>query len=185
MNGRLAVCLMVASLWVAPGVGAQVQAFGRLEAGTLNARDPFNTTLAFGGAVGITVRSSSFVLRLVRQSWNRNSGADVSDGRTFALLDWEWAGKPKGAWQRQPFIRLGAGWLFQSPFKSTGATDLGVGLRYKLASRLFVVGALVDQVAWVQPQVFTDCQATICTTTNVPEQIQHNLGLLVDLELRP
>jgi hypothetical protein len=186
MRGHVGILgLVLACLGAAPSLGAQTRLIGRLEGGTLNANDPFNSTLAFGAAAGITEHSSSFLLHVVRQSWNRNSGSDVSDGRTFALLDWELAFRPSGAWKRQAFVRLGAGWVFQSPFKSALTADAGAGLRYELTSRLFIVGTVVDQVAWVRTQLFTTCLVTICTTTTVPSQTQHNFGLLVDLEIRP
>ena len=185
MRARLAVlCVMLASLGAPRDLPGQAHAFGRIEGGTLNAGDPFNTTLAFGAAIGVSERSSSFLFRLVRQSRNRNSGSDVGDARTFALLEWELAGKPEGAMQRQPFFRLGAGLLFQSPFKTAWAADLGVGLRYRVVPRLVVVGALVDQVDWIRNQTSVDCDVISCTTATVPTQTQHNFGLLVDLEVR-
>ncbi len=181
----VALSLIAVCLGTSSAVRAQTGPFGRLEAGTLNADDPFNATMAVGAAVGYTYRASSLMLRAVRQSWDGNSGADVAAGRTFALVEWELAGRTSGYWERQLFFRLGAGWLFQSPYKSTVANDLGVGIRYRLATRLFLVGSADDQLAWVRRQAFTSCEVGLCTTVIVPAQIQHNYGLLVDLEIRP
>ena len=187
-RGVLGICLAAAVLGTARPSGAQLPVFGRLEAGTLNAHDPLNATLAIGASLGLVLGPSRLALHVVRQSWNRNSGVDVSRGRTFAMLDWELAAKPSGPWGRQAFLRLGGGWLFQSPYTSTVAADLGVGLRYRLTPYLFAVGALVDQVAFIRRQDFTSCDTTfevICTTATIPTQAQHNFGLLVDLELHP
>jgi hypothetical protein len=168
---------------------AQTQVFVRVGGGTLNPDDPFATTLAYGAAAGVTVHASSFLVRLVRQSRNGNSGSDISNARTYALLDWEPTFRPAGQQQRQPFLRLGAGWLWRKPFASTWVVDLGAGLRYRLAPHLFVVGSVVDQMAKLPYQTYVTCYAGqppagVCVTNEIKAELQQNFGLLVDLEAR-
>lgn len=180
---RTCVTLVLA---VAPARAyAQALPFGRIEAGTLNPDGLFNTTLAIGAAVGVTTHSSSFLLRLVRQSQNRNEGPDVSHGRTFVLLDWELAAKPSGPQGRQAFLRVGAGWLFRSPFRSTGVADLGLGLRYRLGRGVTMVGALVDQMAWLPYQAYSVCESGFCNQYAVHRELQQNVGLMVAVEIDP
>ncbi len=178
-------CVTLALALAPARASAQTFPFGRIEAGTLNPDGLFNTTLALGAALGITSHSSSFLLRLVRQSQNRNEGPDVSQGRTFVLFDWELTAKPNGPQDRQAFIRVGAGYLFRSPFKSTGVADLGLGLRYRLVRGVTMVGALVDQMAWLPYQAYSVCGSGICDQYAVRAELQQNVGLLVDVEIAP
>ncbi len=188
--GRMARVRLVAGFLAlvvagAPGpVCAQSRFFARVGGGTLNPNDPFQTTLAFGGAFGVAEHTNSFLIRVLRQSWNGNAGSDLGNARTYALLDWELAGRPVGEMQRQPFLRLGAGWLWQGPLKSTWVVDLGAGLRYRLAPHLFIVGSLVDDMARLSSQTLVACSGGICTTNEIKAELQQNFGLLVDLEAR-
>ena len=163
---------------------APAEPFVRIEAGALNPDGLFNTTMAFGGAVGLATDRNTFLLRAVRQSRNRNSGQDVSDARTFVTLDWERAFGVTRFQEGQVFVRAGAGALFRSPFKSTWTVDLGAGLRYRIVPRLFIVGALVDQLAWLPSETSGQiCDPFSCSTIGIRSELQHNVGLLVDLEL--
>jgi hypothetical protein len=64
--------------------------------------------------------------------------------------------------------------------------DLGAGLRYLLLPRLFVVGSLVDQLAFLPSQTFAPvCSGSVCTQLSYRGELQHNIGLLIDLELHP
>ncbi len=188
---------------VAPQVAAQVEPgpsgnsagaaagppwFGRLEAGALDPEDPFAVTLAYGAALGITRGSHAFLLRLVRQSRDRNSGPDIDNARTFVMADWELSLRPGGQQARQAFIRLGAGWLFRQPFQSTWALDLGAGLKYRLSPGLLLEGGLVDQMARLPYQTVTVCAAPFpglpptCSLYAIREKLQQNVGLLIGLE---
>ena len=159
--------------------------FGRLEAGALDPEDPFAVTLAYGGALGVTRGEHAFLLRLVRQSRDRNSGPDIDNARTFVMADWELSVRPGG---RQAFIRLGAGWLFRHPFQSTWALDLGAGLKYRLNPGLLLEGWLVDQMARLPYQTVTVCAApfpglpSTCSLYAIRERLQQNVGLLIGLE---
>ncbi len=165
--------------------------FGRLEGGTLNPDAPFNVTLAYGVAAGRTWRADAILFHVVRQSRDRNSGADINHARTFLLADWEHSFSAAGATERQPFVRVGAGWLFRSPFKSTWAVDLGAGLKYRLAPRLYLLGTLDDLLARLPDETFTACVQVIqglppsCGPARIIPELQHNFGLTVDLEYRP
>lgn len=190
LPGRITCTLTVLALAVSPAcMRAQTQAFARLGGGALNPDDPFNTTLAYGAAAGVTIGLSSFLVRVLRQSRDRNSGPDLSNPRTYGLVDWELAGRPSGAQGRQPFLRLGAGWLWRRPFASTWVADVGAGVRYRLAAHLFVVGAVVDQMARLPHETWVSCFAGgppsgDCVTNEIKAELQQNYGLLVDVEAR-
>jgi len=185
---RAGVALAAALVLAAPPVRAQTapRPFVRIEAGTLNPDDPFYATLAFGAAAGLPTRAGPLLLRVVRQSRDRNQGQDLSNARTFVLLDWEPPIRIRTIQSGEAFLRAGAGWLFRSPFKSSPVVDLGAGLRYLLLPRLFVVGSLVDQLAFLPSQTFAPvCSGSVCTQLSYHGELQHNIGLLIDLELHP
>src|SRR5712692_9533459 len=90
----------------------------RPEAGMLNPGDPLQVTLAYGGGVGWDLdRSNALLVRYVRQSQNRNSGADIGrNARGFLTANWEHVFGPSEQYHRQGLIRVGAGALFRGPF---------------------------------------------------------------------
>jgi hypothetical protein len=151
---------------------SQVRPLARLEAGALDPDDPFNVTLAFGGAIGLHLHSSSLLLRVLRQSRNGNSGDDLTHGRSFILLEWELAGRQGGPMQRQPYLRFGFGRLARSPFRSSWSLDGAVGLRYRLVRSVHLLGTVGDQVAFLPAE------------TLVRGGPQHNFALTLALEMQ-
>jgi opacity protein-like surface antigen len=182
----LLLVLALAAIAVPQAARAQSGWLARLEAGTLGPDDPFSVTLSFGAGAGITRGSNAWLFRVLRQSRDRNSGADVGHGRTFLLANWERSFRAAGPQGRQAFIRVGGGWLLRSPFKSTWAVDLAAGLKYRLVPRLFIVGVATDLLAMLPNETFTYCVpgAMICGPAKISSELQSNLGLLISLEWR-
>jgi hypothetical protein len=180
----LLLVLALAAIAVPQAARAQSGWLARLEAGTLGPDDPFSVTLSFGAAAGIMRGPSAFLLRVLRQSRDGNSGADVGHGRTFLLADWERSFKVAGPQGRQAFIRVGGGWLLRSPFKSTWAVDLAAGLKYRLVPRLLIVGVATDLLAMLPNETFTYCVpgSAICGPASITSELQSNLGVLMALE---
>jgi hypothetical protein len=160
----------------------------RVQAGALNPGSLSQVTLAFGAGAGFEWGRHRLVLDATVQSQNRNSGADLtSDARTFLLLHWEYLGRGHGPRQRQIFGRLGGGRVLRSPYKTVWVIDGGVGLRYRMARSLSLIGSLTDAVAFLPAESFVYCPDPFfsCGTLAVKDGPQHNFGFLVGLELHP
>ncbi|HXY69658.1 MAG TPA: hypothetical protein VEH62_09420 [Gemmatimonadales bacterium] len=185
-SAALAAALLLAAAPLALRGQMPPRAFLRVGAGALNPDDPFYTTLAYGAAAGVGTPVGAFALQVVRQSRDRNEGQDLNNARTFVMLDWEPALRIRTIQDGQAFLRFGAGWLFRSPFRSSPAVDLGAGWRYSLAPGLSLVGSLVDQLAFLPSETLpVNCGAGTCTQLGYRGEVQHNFGLLIDLELHP
>jgi hypothetical protein len=158
----------------------------RLEAGMLNADDPLRITLAYGGAVGWGLDSShALLVRYVRQSQNRNSGADIGkNARGFLTANWEHTFGPSERYHRQFLIRIGAGALFRTPLRTAPVVSASLGARYEVHEKVAFVGTIDDEVGLLPGQEVQSCTPT-CTVYTYTSRVQHNFGFLVAAEWRP
>jgi hypothetical protein len=164
----------------------------RLEGGMLNASDPLQVTLAYGGSVGWDLnRSNALLVRYVRQSQNRNSGEGVGGhARGFLTANWEHGFKPSQQYQRQVLIRVGVGALFRYLLATAPVITAGLEVRYAVRRRLAFIGSLEDDMGRLPRQDFQSCSVdafgnVVCTTYRYGDLLQHNFGFLVAAEWRP
>lgn len=181
-----ALAVALAAAIVPASVTAQVRPFGRIEAGALNPDDPLNAVFAWGAGIGVSTRSGAILLRFVRQGWDRDFGSGRTHSRSYLLAAWEAIGQPMQPGMPRPFLRLGAGAMLHAPLRTTWALDAEVGLRFRLGSRLVAVGSLGDLAPWLPSEQAWYCNGfpvPACTRQSVPSAFQHNIGLLIGLEL--
>jgi hypothetical protein len=164
----------------------------RPEAGMLNAGDPLQVTLAYGGGVGWDLDpSNALLVRYVRQSQNRNSGADIGrNARGFLTANWEHAFGPSERYHRQAVIRVGAGALFRNPLKTAPVVSASAGARYPVHRRVAFVGSIEDDIGILPHQDVQSCAGfapgpPACTTYTYVARLQRNFGFLVAAEWRP
>jgi hypothetical protein len=164
----------------------------RPEVGMLNAGDPLQVTIAYGGGVGWDLGpSNALLVRYVRQSQNRNSGEDIGrNARGFLTANWERAFGPGERYHRQAVIRVGAGALFRNPLQTAPVVSASVGARYAVHRRLVFVGSIDDDIARLPRQDLQSCTVfasgpPACTTYTYVARLQHNFGFLVAAEWRP
>jgi hypothetical protein len=166
----------------------------RLEGGMLNPGGPFTVTMAYGGSLGLSYRRHALLLRVVRQSQNRNSGPDLtSNARLFGSLAWEYQGVGEEIHQRQGIVRLGLGLVARESFRTAWFLDAAFGLRYRLARSVGLIGTLQYAPVIIPGEAFIRCgygegplaYYYSCRPAQVEGRLQHNVGFLVALELRP
>jgi len=78
----------------------------------------------------------------------------------------------------------------RSPLKAAWVANGGVGLRYRMARSVSLVGSLTDAVAFLPAESYYYCPNpltpfTPCGTFAVKDGPQHNFGLLLSLEVHP
>ena len=163
------------------------QPYLQIEAGALNAREPLQATIAYGLGAGVDLGRHSIVVHVIRQSQNRNSGADLTaNARTFTTLGVERRfGTPHGWPLRQGFLRANLGFLFRRPYRTALVTGIGVGWRQSLTGHVRLVGTLFDDVAWLPREVFActplwPSYSATCAITSGP---QHNFGGMAAFQL--
>jgi hypothetical protein len=165
----------------------------RMEGGMLNPSDPLAVTMAYGGALGLSYRRHALVLRVVRQSANRNSGPDLtSNARLFRSVSWEYQGTPEGILQRQGILRLGVGRVTRNAFRTAWFLDAAIAFRYRLATPVAVIGTLQYMPVFIPEEQFVYCgpgegpysYQDSCRDAMVARRIQHNLGFLMGVEAR-
>lgn len=156
----------------------------RLEAGTLTPGDLTLTTLAIGASAGWQFSNhTSLLLRYLRQSQNRNSGADVGRlARSFVTVNWEYALGPGGRYHRQGLVRVGVGALFRPYLKTAPVCGAAFELRYGLTAKWALVGSIEDDVGALPREDFQFCPT--CPVTTFPGKVQHNFGFIVAGEWR-
>ncbi len=166
---------------------------GRLVVGALNPDTPSKATMAFGVEAGVGLGARAALLgRVLRQSQNRNSGADLSrEARDlFSVLIEQGLGHEANL-RRQYVLRIGGGVMVRRHLPSAAVATLGLGVRYPLRRAVTLVGAFEDDVAalpegsysysyWDPAQL-----TTVWTTVIAKEKIQHNFGFLLAVEWRP
>jgi hypothetical protein len=170
-------------------LAAQRSPFVRLTGGALNPGDPVATTIAYGAAAGVRDQRTSFLVLVLVQSQNRNSGADLTEhARTFVQVGFERSLRPKGVPLREPFVRASAGALLRAPFATAPVAGLGIGWRFALLPHLWLVASLSDEIAWLRREQFS-CSSPwplatpgTCVINGGP---QNNFGGMVALEFRP
>lgn len=183
--------ILLLGLGQAVPVYAQWAPVARVEAGAVNPEDPLQVTLGIAVSAGLSIGFNALHVRALRQSRDRNSGRDLKDGRTFVLLEFERSGAASGTMLRQPFLRVGAGLVLRSPFKTTGALDVAIGLRYRLVQSIGIVGSLADVLTYLPTEDFQYCITDPdgfqqgCFPASIKDGLQHNVGLTVALEWRP
>ena len=189
------ICVGLTALGVlARPAGGQADGtpIARLEAGMLNASDPFDVTMAFGGALGWQLsRSNALLVRYVRQSQNRNSVADIgSKARGLLTANWEHAFGPSAQYHQQALIRVGVGALFRPLLATAPLVNASLELRYTVHPHVAFVGSLEDDVGRLPRQDFQFCATDasgnpVCQVYTSGAKVQHNFGFLVAIEWRP
>ena len=159
----------------------------RLYGGMLNPDDPLQVTIAFGAAAGLRVGKVAVFVRGLQQSQNGNARTDLTtDARTFWGVHLEYEGAPRGRYQRQGLIQVGAGWLERSSFRSTWYVQAGLALRYRVARPLAFVGIVEDYVAklpFEPARCAPDPAGQPVCDAEIPPHVQHNFGVGVALEV--
>jgi hypothetical protein len=200
---RLALPFLIFAT-AAPALGAQ-DSLGvpwtwsaRIEAGTLNARDPFDVTMAVGGSFGLVNARNGFFVRYTRQQHDRNQVPYFNDvARHFWTLEWEHAFAAAQPFRQQVMLRLGAGVLGRgaSQLKRAAVVTVGATVRYPVGRFFSFVGTFADQMADLPRQDFTNCYqgwdynagqpVQVCESYRYGGELQHNFGLFIAFEVRP
>lgn len=171
------------------GVGPLI----RVVAGALNPDAIEKATMALGVEAGVAWRGRTMlVARALRQSQNRNSGADLShEARDLFSVLLEHTFGPDVLRRREYLVRIGAGVMHRPHFPDAAVATLGLGVRYPVYRSVTLVGTLEDDLAalpagsysysYWDPMLMT----TIYTTVNARKMLQSNFGFLLSLEWRP
>jgi hypothetical protein len=154
----------------------------------LNPDDPLQVTAAVGGAIGVRVRRFALILRGLYQGKNGYTGSDLTaEGRTFWGLAAEYALMISEGDQREGVVQVGLGRLHRSHFRTPWFAQLGLGGRYRVAPPVALLVSAQDLVAFL-PTEASRCDpipgGQFCIAP-VVGQIQHNLGLVLAVELIP
>jgi len=130
--------------------------------------------------------------RAIRQSQNRNSGADLAhEARDLLSLLVERTFGPDAMRRRQYLVRAGAGMMVRPRLPAAPVATLGFGIRYPLYRALTLIGTLEDDVAALPAGTYeydhydTILMTTIHTTVTSRQKVQNNFGFLLSLEWRP
>lgn len=158
--------------------------FLRVEGGAMNPEDAFNTTLAFGLSTGVGLARGTVGVRVLVQSQNRNSGADLwNDARTLVLLSGEWVGAPRTRFARQRIVRLGVGGMLRAPLRTAPAAVLDVGLRVAIGPHLAMLGTIGAGAAFL-PSEDVACGSQGTAVCRVDGSVQPQFNFMVALEVR-
>jgi len=180
--------------------------------GTLAPDDPFVVTMAFRAAAGTNLGGQNAVaLEYSLQSANRIEGEDFGKfARHFVGISWQHAfqdvfsdPEPQKLYY---LMRLGGGTLVRGTFpeavgdqhlRNAPFVDLGVVIRYPLSPHVAAVGTVQDAVSFLPAEtVHSYCSVqsgvTYCYpnpgpdyyTIDRPASTQHNLGVLLTLQLQ-
>jgi hypothetical protein len=158
----------------------------RLEAGTLNPRDPFAATFTWGASLGVEWNDRRAILvRYTNQRFNGDEDADYStDARTMVTLAGELAPTPVNRRKQQFRFRLGGGALFRPHLKTAPVVSAGVAIRYELWPHTSLVGHIEDDAAMLPRDEIRGCIGSTCRSMIVGGAWLHNFGLIVALEFR-
>lgn len=154
----------------------------------LNPDDPFQVTMAAGGAIGIRVRRFDLLLRGLYQAKNGYSDADLeAEGRTFWGIAAEYAVTVSQADRREGLLQFGAGRLHRPHFRTSWFMELGLAGRHRIAPPVALIVSVQDLLVFL-PGEEAGCEpiprGRFCTAA-VTEQAQHNLGVVLAVEVIP
>lgn len=186
--------------------------FVELGVGTLAPDDPFVVTMTFRATAGWSFGGQNAVtVEYSRQSANRTEGNDLGKyARNFVGLAWQHAfqdvfsdPEPK---RLQYLMRLGGGTILRGTFpeavedqdlRNAPFASLGMVIRYPLSSRIITIGTVEDAIGFLPAQtVKSYCSLQngipLCYpnggstyyTVDRPASTQHNLGVVLSVQLR-
>jgi hypothetical protein len=162
----------------------------RLEAGTLNPRDPFAATFTWGASLGAEWDDRRAILfRFTRQHFNGDEDADyTTDARTLVTVAGELATAAPNRRKQQLRFRLGGGALFRPGLGTAPVLSAGVAIRYELWPHTSLVGHIEDHAAILPRKDIRGCVVTgpnaTCRSVVTGGAWLHNFGLIVALEVR-
>ena len=182
-----------------------------LGAGALSAVNPFVATLALrAGAGWIFGAQNAITVEYSRQTANSIEGPDLGKfSRQFVGIAWQHAFRDAFSdpepMKQQYLLRLGGGSVFRGTFpEAVGDETLqnapfmnaGLVIRYPFSPRFAAVGTIEDAIAFLPTQTvnsycaqdFSNCYVQggpDYYTYDLPAKTQHNVGLLVTVQLRP
>lgn len=214
MGHRCIATVVVAGLLATASLAAQRhRAWVELGAGTLGPDDPFAATLSLRASVGWMLSSRSGIgVKYSRQSANGSDGDDLGKfAHQFIGVVWQRgftnAFDDQESMQHQYGVRIGGGMVIRGTFpaalgderlKRAPFLDLGLVIRYPFTARVAAVGSIENAVAFLPRQtVRSYCSAqnggSTCYpiggpnyfTIDLAENVQHNLGIVAALQVRP
>lgn len=196
-----------------PSLAAQAnRPFVEIGVGTLAPNDPFVITLALRATAGWALGGqNALTVEYSRQSANRNEGNDLGKfARHFVGIAWQHAfqdafSDPESMKQTY-LVRVSGGTIFRGTFpeavedqnlRNAPFMDLGVVIRYPLSSRVAAVGTVEDAIGFLPAETVR----SYCTNQNgfvlcyphggpnyytidLPAKTQHNLGVVLTMQLR-
>ncbi|HJS42968.1 MAG TPA: hypothetical protein VJ755_05815, partial [Gemmatimonadales bacterium] len=189
-----------------------VRPFFEAGVGTLAPGDPFVVAMAFRAVAGMSLGGQNAItLEYSLQSANRIAGEDFGKyARHFVGIAWQHAFQdvftdPER--KRLSYLaRLAGGTMIRGTFpeavddqqlRNAPFLDFGVVIRYPLSSRVVAVGTVEDAMAFlpaesVRSYCATQNGASLCYppggpdyyTIDRPATTQHNLGVILSMQLR-
>jgi hypothetical protein len=165
----------------------------RFEAGALNPDALDAATMGFGLGVGVAWRDRTMLLvRVLRQSQNRNSGADLErNARNLFSVLLEQTSGPAVMRRQQYLLRVGAGVMLRPRLPAAPVATLGLGVRYPLYRSVSLVAGFEDDIAALPAGSYeTDAfdpiyMSVVHTTVTAVRKVQSNFGLLLAVEWHP
>jgi hypothetical protein len=163
----------------------------RVEAGALNPDRLDAATMSFGVEAGVAWRGRTMLLaRVLRQSQNRNSGADLSrNARDLVSLLLEFPSGPAALRRQQYLVRVGAGVMLRSRLPAAPVATLGLGVRYRLYRSLALVAGFEDDVAALPAGSYDYDEpgylGMVHVVVNARREVQNNFGFLLAVEWHP
>jgi hypothetical protein len=162
----------------------------RFEAGALNPDALDAATMGFGLGAGLVWRDrTTLLVRVLRQSQNRNSGADLErNARNLFSVLFERASGPAVMRRQQYLFRVGAGVMLRPSLPAAPVATLGLGIRYPLYHSVSLVAGFEDDVAalpagsyaydYYEPAYLS----VVHVEVNAVRKVQSNFGLLLAVE---
>ena len=163
----------------------------RVEAGALNPERLDAATMSFGVGAGLAWRGRTMLLaRVLRQSQNRNSGADLTrNARDVVSLLLERTSGPAVRRRQQYLVRIGAGVMLRSRLPAAPVATLGLGVRYPVYRSFTLVAGFEDDVAALPAGSYDYYEpgylGMVHVVVNARREIQNNFGFLLAVEWHP
>jgi hypothetical protein len=163
----------------------------RIEAAALNPDRLDAATMGFGVEAGLAWRGRTMLLaRVLRQSGNRNSGADLtSNARDIVSLLVEHTFGPAAMRRQRYFVRAGAGLLFRPRRETSPVATLGVGARYQVYPAVALVGSfevdLANLIGGAYDTYQWDTTLLQYVAVRTRAKLQPNFGFLLAVEWHP
>ena len=193
-SARFTLLVFAVAVSTGPAAAAQTDRFSplfRLEAGTLNPRDPFAATFTWGASLGAEWDDRRAILfRFTRQHFNGDEDADyTTDARTLVTVAGELATAAPNRRKQQLRFRLGGGALLRPGLGTAPVLSAGVAIRYELWPHTSLVGHIEDDAAILPRKDIRGCNTSppvtgTCRSVMVGGAWLHNFGLMVALEVR-